>query len=185
MSFVSLLEPYEYSPIQDDNSIRLLRVQKSDNTHSPLNCELFEAYPDGNIPYEAISYAWGGQTPDRYIVCEGRKLLVTKNCEDTLRQFRLEVADRILWIDGVCINQSSEAVLERNKQVALMRKVYSCAEQSLVWLGDIDVLIPLSKRSSVRAALKWLVQLSEVNCMDDEAREQELVKLAEQGNVAG
>jgi hypothetical protein len=80
------------------------------------------------------------------------------------------------------INQSLEAVIERNKQVALMREVYSRAKQVLVWLGDIDVLVPLSQRPNIEAALEWIIQFSEIGVGDD-AAEEELVKLAGRGNV--
>ena len=39
-----------------------------------------------------------------------------------------------LWIDQICINQDD--VHERNEQVALMHRIYSKAENVVIWLGE-------------------------------------------------
>jgi hypothetical protein len=79
---------------------------------------------------------------DRAVECDGRQLLVTQTCFDALRRLRRRIRIRTLWIDGICIDQSSTE--EKNHQVALMRDIYSSAYSVVVWLGEnrdgIDLL---------------------------------------------
>jgi ABC-type antimicrobial peptide transport system ATPase subunit len=46
---------------------------------------------------------------------------------------------RVLWIDAICINQSS--LSERSDQVALMSTIYSRANRNLVYLGEDDTAV--------------------------------------------
>jgi hypothetical protein len=43
---------------------------------------------------------------------------------------------RVLWIDAICIDQSSQS--EKGEQVAFMSTIYSTAKQNLVYLGEDD-----------------------------------------------
>jgi hypothetical protein len=86
--------------------------------------------------YEAISYAWEGQTPTEQLLCEGRLLSITKNVDNLLRHLRLHNHYRSLWIDAICINQVD--AIERAAQVRLMDKIYKEAKGVLVWLGNDD-----------------------------------------------
>ena len=49
---------------------------------------------------------------------------------------RLSDRPRVLWIDAICIDQSSTT--ERNAQVAFMATVYSAAKHNLIYLGEDD-----------------------------------------------
>ncbi|KAF8866268.1 hypothetical protein BDZ45DRAFT_640400 [Acephala macrosclerotiorum] len=55
-----------------------------------------------------------------------------------MRRLRNHTKVVILWIDSICINQSSEAIEERNQQVGLMGEVYKRAKRVVVWLGESD-----------------------------------------------
>ena len=90
-----------------------MEVRGSDNPDAELCCMLKEEDLGDSPSYEAISYAWEGQTPSYCISCDGRDLLVTRNCAEILRHFRPKSLEqsRRLWIDAICINQSS--VLEK------------------------------------------------------------------------
>lgn len=46
------------------------------------------------------------------------------------------MGDLTLWIDGICIDQTSTA--ERSAQVALMRDICKQAADVGVWLGEED-----------------------------------------------
>ncbi|RFU74804.1 hypothetical protein TARUN_7428 [Trichoderma arundinaceum] len=85
--------------------------------------------------YKALSYSWDAQTPSAPIGCDGATLCITQNCMDALRRLR-SMDDLILWIDGICIDQTSTA--ERSAQVALMRDIYKLATEVIVWLGEED-----------------------------------------------
>jgi hypothetical protein len=59
---------------------------------------------------------------------------VTTNLEAALRYLRHESMVPILWIDAICIDQSS--IEERKHQVPLMKTIYSNATAVRVWLGN-------------------------------------------------
>ena len=99
----------------------------------PLEVELEEVSLDSSPSYEALSYTWDGQTPDRPIKCHGRTMKITKNCETALLRLRRK-SDRRLWIDSICIDQQS--VPEKNTQVPLMGEIYGKCRKVLVWLGE-------------------------------------------------
>jgi hypothetical protein len=50
-----------------------------------------------------------------------------------LRYLRSQEADRLLWIDGACINQKDTG--EKERQVAMMGDIYCLASRVLVWVG--------------------------------------------------
>jgi len=84
--------------------------------------------------YEALSYVWGSPTAKTPISCHGKDLLVTPNCIIAMRRLRNEKKQRVLWIDAICIDQSS--MNERSQQVGLMGDVYSKARRTILWLGE-------------------------------------------------
>jgi hypothetical protein len=135
-------QPYVYEPLASERSIRTVEVRGSDKPDAELCCTLKEQDLGGGPSYEAISYAWEGQTPSHRISCDGLDLLVTGNCAEILRHFRPKSPEqsRRLWIDAICINQSPG--LEKNHQVKLMGDVYRIAKRVLVWLApsknDLD-----------------------------------------------
>ncbi|MCJ1436819.1 hypothetical protein MMC27_006201 [Xylographa pallens] len=59
---------------------------------------------------------------------------VTTNLAAAMRYLRHESAERVLWCDSLCIDQSN--IEERNYQVPLMKAIYSNAEAVQVWLGS-------------------------------------------------
>jgi hypothetical protein len=83
--------------------------------------------------FEALSYAWEGQSLDQSIICDSENLLISATCQAALFRLRLKARKRLLWIDQICINQTS--LEEKNHQVAIMGEIYSRAVRTLVWLG--------------------------------------------------
>lgn len=71
------------------------------------------------------------------IKINGRRCEVRQNLWQALYHLRLESAPRVLWIDAICINQADAS--ERNRQVALMGKIYTCASNVIAWLGEADL----------------------------------------------
>jgi hypothetical protein len=130
------MDPFMYKELIPPLSFRLLKVFPSEFS-SPLSCSLFECPLDDEVQYEALSYVWGDPRDRESITCDGKEILVTRNCLDAIRYLRLPSHTRTLWIDAICINQNS--VSERNHQVKLMGKVYHYASKVLVWLGcEVD-----------------------------------------------
>lgn len=126
------MEPFRYKPLTGSNSTRVFKL-------SPwgghiLKGSLMEVDLDSRPSYEAASYSWGGEPLSRYLICEGRTIPISPTCEAFLRQVRRNFVTRSLWVDIICIDQSS--VAERNLQVFSMDKIYSRAQRTLVWLGE-------------------------------------------------
>jgi len=86
--------------------------------------------------YETISYYWGLPKAPSLIKLNGIVTQVPVSFEAALRRMRLSDGPRMLWIDAICINQSSLA--ERGQQVCLMATIYRTAKQNLVYLGEDD-----------------------------------------------
>ncbi|KAK3681272.1 heterokaryon incompatibility protein-domain-containing protein [Podospora appendiculata] len=84
--------------------------------------------------FDALSYAWGNSAPVGDISIGGQSFPVAANLLHALHRLRLDYSHRVLWIDGLCINQTDLA--ERNHQVKMMKLIYSHAAAVIVWLGD-------------------------------------------------
>lgn len=120
-------------------SIRLLRLAPG---HGPIQCETFhsflpptssEAHLTMTIPYEALSYTWGGCEKTESIIANGKPLSVTNNLYLALNYLRRESIDRILWVDAICIDQDN--AIERTHQVRQISRIYESADTVILWLG--------------------------------------------------
>jgi heterokaryon incompatibility protein (HET) len=123
---------YQYQPITNPNSIRILKLAPSDGT-AALRFTLEVVSLDSSPQYKALSYTWGTQAPLKHIYCDGKILLIGENCEEALLHLQSTTETVVLWIDAICIDQSS--VAERTQQVQLMGDIYRRANQVLIWLG--------------------------------------------------
>ncbi|KAL6794180.1 heterokaryon incompatibility domain-containing protein [Trichoderma sp. SZMC 28012] len=126
---------YTHIPLTLTRSIRLIHLEAAAHLTDNLRCTLTEVALDSNPTYKALSYSWDAQTPSHPIECDGATLLITQNCMAALRRLR-SMDDLTLWIDGICIDQTS--IAERSAQVALMRDIYKQAAEVIVWLGEED-----------------------------------------------
>jgi len=129
---------FEYSALEDRHNIRLLRLLpgRPEDTiscecvHFPL-CTGSETYP-----YIAISYTWGNSSRNHLILLNNRRYYTTESAIEVLLHVRSQNEIKTIWIDAICINQSN--VPEKNDQVRLMGRIYSSAQQTLVWLGPMS-----------------------------------------------
>lgn len=130
---------YQYRPLEDPSSIRIIELLPARVRESTLRCNITHAtraeVDCGAVSYEALSYVWGDK-PSRPIYCGGRYILVSPNCDAAMRHLRNTHTSRLLWIDAICIDQSADAADERSCQVRLMNHVYNLAQRVIVWLGD-------------------------------------------------
>ena len=128
---------FKYSRLLRYREIRLLSVHGATKFEEDV-CFTFHyiALDNRDLDYEAISYCWGEGRSTETMWCDGQMVTVTKTCARALKQFRPRTKGevRTLWIDGVCIDQSS--LEERSQQVAMMGDIYANAKHVLVWLGD-------------------------------------------------
>ncbi|KIX99989.1 uncharacterized protein Z520_04627 [Fonsecaea multimorphosa CBS 102226] len=118
----------------DQDSIRLLTILPG-AADSALHCRLNVVLLTADIHYEAISYTWGSDEEVHEIDIneDSDKFCVRPNLLDLLVSIRNEKVPRVVWIDAICIDQ--ENLAERNRQVSMMREIYSMAKQVVVWLG--------------------------------------------------
>ncbi|KAI0446140.1 heterokaryon incompatibility protein-domain-containing protein [Xylaria telfairii] len=124
---------YNYIPLSHSRHTRVLKILPSSDKAAPI-CFLLQEMPvDNPRYYEALSYTWAGQAMDRPVQCSGATLLITANAESAIRRLRNRFTARYLWIDSICIDQSS--TLEKSSQVMMMAEIYGKAKRTLVWLG--------------------------------------------------
>jgi len=95
---------------------------------------------DANPSYEALSYEWGSPEKEREIFIDnyGHRscLRITRALYHALHDLRYEDtsrASRLVWADGVCINQDD--VKEREQQVSMMGSIYRCASRVITYIG--------------------------------------------------
>ncbi|KAF8856730.1 hypothetical protein BDZ45DRAFT_566404, partial [Acephala macrosclerotiorum] len=113
--------------------IRLLRLLPG-TFEEKISCELVPTELGKAPSFEPISYGWGSRADKREITCYGRPFSITVNLFQALRCFRLEKEPRLVWADGICIDQTS--VEERGQQVSFMDQVYARGACTLIWLGE-------------------------------------------------
>ncbi|KAK0099321.1 hypothetical protein ONS96_008549 [Cadophora gregata f. sp. sojae] len=129
----STTELYHHAPFTDVRSIRLLFLQPG-QFDDVINVRLKVFSLDDLPPYCALSYAWGPPPHTTPVSCYGKKLLASESCVAALRRLRDTIEEKVLWIDAICIDQTS--LSERGHQVNLMCGVYSKAERTWIWLGE-------------------------------------------------
>ncbi|KAK4214226.1 heterokaryon incompatibility protein-domain-containing protein [Rhypophila decipiens] len=101
---------------------------------------------DDGIPcfepqYEALSYTWGQPGGDDFVIVEEgeregvsrTRLPVWNNLMVALCHLRRPDTPRVLWIDGICINQADDD--EKGHQVQRMAMLYRGAYRVIAWLG--------------------------------------------------
>ncbi|RYO19167.1 hypothetical protein AA0111_g10544 [Alternaria arborescens] len=129
------MDGFVYEPIDLDRpALRLLHLLRGKG--SIIECMLYQAFLDGAdlIPYDALSYTWDGADKNFTVTVNGRSLKVTENLYLALQRLRSEHIDRVIWVDAICIDQNN--MRERGHQVQQMCKIYSQAEEVVVWLGE-------------------------------------------------
>ncbi|TDZ13994.1 Heterokaryon incompatibility protein 6, OR allele [Colletotrichum spinosum] len=127
---------YQHEPLDLERpAIRLIRLRGGN--HNAIQCEVFQAFLDERetvLPYEALSDTWGKIDLNCTIEVNGKLLAITANLHLALKHLRYESEDRIIWVDGICINQSDAK--ERGHQVQQMSFIYRHAHRVLFWLGE-------------------------------------------------
>lgn len=135
----SLLRPYSYSPLTQNRTIRLLSLHPSLRKDATLKCHLTDRSIDEcKGKYEAISYVWGTDEPQIYVLCgQGYQyILVTPNLATVLYRLRQRTTTRVLWTDAICINQKDD--LEKGSQLAMMGDIYRSASDVAIYLATND-----------------------------------------------
>lgn len=128
-------QPYEYQPLPDNDYIRRLILEPGTGDDALIGrLEVIELADANELhPFEAISYAWGKKGRDQTIITDGKRMFITANLRDALRQSRYPDRCRALWADSICIDQKNEQ--EKGHQVGLMGRIYKTSSCTLVCLG--------------------------------------------------
>ncbi|KAF1960534.1 hypothetical protein CC80DRAFT_464631 [Byssothecium circinans] len=143
------MDPYARIDTESDE-IRLIEILPG-NFDDYIELHLRVASLQRDLDYDALSYVWkplygmSGKEVAPVIVKgqQDHRISIGENLDAALRHLRHPKEARIMWIDALSINQAN--VRERNHQVALMGKIYSCAQSVIIWLGtsqeDSDFVI--------------------------------------------
>lgn len=135
-----------YHRLTSPDAFRLLRIESGDD-NDPVRCHLDHFLLSNAPSFESMSYCWGTQ-PAQSVITMGDKrepFLISPHLWNALRRIRKSKKDRLLWIDALCIDQDN--LRERNHQIVLMRRIYSAATRTLIWLGDHDISRRTCERS--------------------------------------
>ncbi|KHN94726.1 Ankyrin and HET domain protein [Metarhizium album ARSEF 1941] len=168
------MRDYQYQPLQP-GEIRLLRLDATRSSQQPLSGQIIhhhltnpkyqlsesgKGYLQHSLPYDAISYHWGGDTTASFeIIIRGEagqetSIKVTSNLYTILRRLAWPDEARLLWADAICINQiTSESNTEKGEQIQLMPDIYRVAACVQVYLGD--------EADNVQAALELLSSIAD------------------------
>ncbi|KAL8836532.1 MAG: hypothetical protein Q9170_002887 [Blastenia crenularia] len=116
-----------------EHSFRLLSFEANPATHGSIKCKIENHSLASEPDYDALSYTWNAEKPTKTIICNGQHLLVTPSVCEALFIFQQLRHERLIWIDGICIDQSDRH--DKERQVPLMGTYYSNAASVIVWLG--------------------------------------------------
>jgi Heterokaryon incompatibility protein (HET) len=129
-------------------SIRILQLSTAQTTR--LEGHLKEVSLSSNPTYYALSYNWGDSSdPPHQVLCHASissnpvsaYIKITDNCYDALTQLRKDLAPRgrplsfNIWVDAICIDQTTNGTQEKLAQIPLMREIYAKSERVYIWLG--------------------------------------------------
>lgn len=120
---------------ENDSAVRFVVLNEALSETGKIQCNLAYCSLDDPNMYAALSYTWGSPDITTPILLNGIEYQVTTNLAAVLERMRCTGYEgSALWIDALCINQQD--ILERNRQVQLMRKIYERASIVVIWLGE-------------------------------------------------
>ncbi|KAF5578488.1 heterokaryon incompatibility 6 OR allele [Fusarium subglutinans] len=126
---------FQYDKLPNNGFFRVFELgpgKDSDPLEGNLRTYLRQQAPK----YEALSYVWGSSVQNQHMKCNGQTFMITDSLGAALRRLRLVGDSRYLWVDQICIDQTS--LEERSEQVSIMRDIYSGATLVNAWLGPAD-----------------------------------------------
>ncbi|KAI0165239.1 heterokaryon incompatibility protein-domain-containing protein [Hypoxylon sp. FL1284] len=168
---------YKYHPLAAaSDEIRVLTLSPGESSDAvEVDLHHVSLREDRPPVFEALSYVWGspespvpitikqtvltsGQAIDHDSGC---RLLVTRNLDVAFRNLRERAKPRTLWIDAICIDQSSTS--ERSQQVQRMDKIYQLAARVVIWLGpeanNSNVIMEILAEMGSSIHLDWATHI--------------------------
>jgi hypothetical protein len=142
---------FQYTHLEQD-SIRVIRFsQYATSSFIHVWLEHLPDFAKDNAPYSVISYCPDEASPaeQRSITLNGRSFVVPSPLFDALSAI-VEHHDRTAayWTDAVSINHGD--AVETQEQMAQTPRVFSCADDVLLWIGHEDEQIETAF-SAIRA----------------------------------
>ncbi|KAF5573203.1 het-6OR heterokaryon incompatibility (het-6OR allele) [Fusarium pseudocircinatum] len=126
---------FQYDKLPNNGFFRVFELHPGKDS-DPLQGNL-RTYLRKQAPkYEALSYVWGSSVQNQLMKLNDQTFMITDSLDVALRRLRLVGDSRCLWVDQICINQTS--LDERSEQVSIMRDIYSGAALVNAWLGPAD-----------------------------------------------
>lgn len=125
---------YRHFPLADaKRQIRLLRLHGGLGN---VQGTLINVPLDTAMSYEAISWAWDtpAEQGTNTLLIEGMELGISPNMYRILSLLVPIRSNRLLWIDAICIDQTSRA--EKQDQIPLMTEIYASAERVVAFPGE-------------------------------------------------
>lgn len=130
---------YIFQPLVGTMEIRVLHLASGIGSSQPIQGRL-EHVNLNNFhvcSYEALSYEWGDANCTHTLsLDDGSCIAITESLYNALHDIRHQSHDlsyRMIWADGVCINQNDTK--EREQQVAIMDSVYRGAKRVISYIG--------------------------------------------------
>lgn len=169
-----------YKDLVEGHLIRLISL-KPGGRDDPILITLSIVDLDHAPEYDALSYVWGNPTDLVSVECNGHGLSITRNLDAALRRIRHTLDSCILWVDAICIKQTS--LEERSHHVGFMDRVYRRAKRVLVHLGDdkhgpADVVALIQQHQKRAAEYQSLAQMPQLTTDDPVMNDRKWVSLA-------
>jgi hypothetical protein len=166
---------YVYPPLKD-NEIRLLVVHPG-VPGQDLTCSLVAEPLQDSRPYQALSYLWGSDVPNKPIMILSyksasksksfRNLMLPKiytrsNLFEALQQIRHPENDITLYVNALCINHDNQN--EKFAQSSKTQEIFNRASNVIVWLGN--------ENATSRAAFEFIPKVLDINGFDKLVKEE-------------
>jgi hypothetical protein len=91
---------YSYSNLARETSFRILELLPGKDGDTVL-VVLHPSDLNNHRDYEAISYPWGDTNSRAAFLCDGRRVVATRNLHSNLSHLRLDSESRFLWADAL------------------------------------------------------------------------------------
>jgi hypothetical protein len=119
-----------------DNDFRVLYLEPSLSKDEPLSFSLRHVRFEDKAQYIAVSYTWDDQPFDQNAFCEGCQIRISRNCCDILKTVRHPEVKAPIWIDQICIDQTSPD--DKSRNVARMGQIFKNSTAVFIWTGLWD-----------------------------------------------
>ncbi|ORY14870.1 heterokaryon incompatibility protein-domain-containing protein [Clohesyomyces aquaticus] len=150
LGILSRTQPFTHTPLAaTKDQIRLVSADWKPLASSSTIRLKISTYPRNACPeYDALSYVWGAEIPHHDILLNGKNFRIRENLYAFLknalstdrggaivdvRHDRSPYRPKYLWIDQLCIDQTSTP--EKSQQVQRMAETYAHAKTVIAWLG--------------------------------------------------